>query len=147
MKIGLDTNILIELVVKESLRHRATWVSYEEYKRGGAQFVIADQGLLEAFSVLTRAPKPVSMPAQEAQRVLRENFGTAQIAPVHSGFAWDAIGHTLSRGHWSGRVYDAVIALGVYEAGARLLLTWNVRHLITVAPVGLEVRAPQSEVA
>ncbi len=143
MKIGLDTNILIELVAKDSLRHRPTLVSYEAYKRGGAQFVVTDHVLLEAFSVLTRAPKPVSMPAHEAQRILRENFGSAEVAPIRSGFAWDAIRHTLSRGHSGGRVYDAVIALAVFEAGARLLLTWNVRHLITVAPVGLDVQAPQ----
>lgn len=59
------------------------------------------------------------------------------------GLAWDTIHHTLRRGFAGARVYDAVIALAAYEAGARLLLTWNVRHFISVALVGLEIRQPQ----
>ena len=55
---------------------------------------------------------------------------------------WTAIRHTLSCGFWGGRIYDAAIALATFEAGARLLLTWNVKHFHAVAPFGLEVREP-----
>lgn len=49
----------------------------------------------------------------------------------------DAIRQTLDRHHYGGRVYDAVIALSVYEPGARLLLTWDTRRFPSIAPGGL----------
>ena len=61
---------------------------------------------------------------------------------MRPGLPWETIRHTLDRGCSGGRVYDAVIALATYEAGARLRQTWNVRHFLTVAPVGLEIRQP-----
>lgn len=108
----------------------------------GSEFLITDHALFEAFSVLSRAPAPLGVDAETAHRLLRENFGAMQIAPIRSGLAWDTIHHTLARGFRGGRVYDAAIALATYEAGARVLLTWNVRHFHAVAPAGLEVREP-----
>jgi hypothetical protein len=49
---------------------------------------------------------------------------------------------TVDRGFAGARVFDVAIALAAYEAGARFLLTWNVRHFISIAPVGLEIRQP-----
>ncbi len=49
----------------------------------------------------------------------------------------------LSRlGLGGGRVYDAAIAQCVAEAGATLLLTWNTKHFLPIAPAGLDVREP-----
>ena len=74
--------------------------------------------------------------------MLYESFGKATIAPLRPGSGWDIIRFTLSHGFWGGRVYDTAIALATFEAGARLLLTWNVKHFHAVAPFGLEVREP-----
>jgi predicted nucleic acid-binding protein len=41
-----------------------------------------------------------------------------------------------------GILYDAVIAHAAFNAGAGVLLTWNVRDFIRIAPVGLEVMTP-----
>jgi predicted nucleic acid-binding protein len=142
MKVGLDSSFIIHLLRHGSPQHRATLECYQKLKDDGATFVVCDHALLESFSVMSRSPAPTGLPAGEAERVLREGCGHMEIAPIRPGLGWDTIRHTLSRGYWGGRVYDAVIALAVYEAGARLLLTWNVRHFLTVAPVGLEVREP-----
>ena len=142
MKIALDTNVLVQLVSAGSERHTATRSSYYEFKQKRAEFVLAENVLLEAFSVLSRAPKPVGIPPREAERLLTEHFQDAIIAPLRPGFAWEAMRHTFSRGYWGGRVWDTAIAMAVYEAGARVLLTWNARHFHSVAPVGLEVREP-----
>jgi predicted nucleic acid-binding protein len=49
----------------------------------------------------------------------------------------------LSRiGLGGGRVYDAVIAQCVLEAGATVLLTWNMKHFLPIAPAGLDVMEP-----
>jgi predicted nucleic acid-binding protein len=106
------------------------------------EFVIAEHAILEAFSVLSRARAPIGIRPLDAQRALLDRFGNIPIAPIRSGLAWETIRHTLSRGHWGGRVYDAVIALAVWEAGATVILTWDVSDFLTIAPAGLEVRAP-----
>jgi predicted nucleic acid-binding protein len=142
LKIGLDTSCIVPIVVDGSDFHQRTYLAYDELKRNGAEFVIANNALLEAFSVLTRSPDPFKTAPAEAERLLHRNFDDATIAGSAAGVAWAAIRHTISRGYGGSRVYDAAIALATYEAGARLLLTWNVRHFHSVAPVGLEVREP-----
>ncbi len=142
MKIALDTSFLIEFLSTRSPKHLPTWSSYHQYRTAGAEFVIAEHALLETFAVLSRAPKPLKMPADEVQRLMRAAFGSATVAPIRPGLAWETIGHTLGRGYWGGRVYDSIIALAVFEAGARVILTWNVAHFLSIAPHGLEVRTP-----
>jgi predicted nucleic acid-binding protein len=143
LKVSLDTSVLVALLAKASERHSPTRACYQVHRKAGDQFVLTEHALLEAFAVLSRSPRPISMPPSLAREALLDHFRDAIIAPFRSGLAWDAMAHTLSRGHWGGRIYDAVIALSAFEAGARVLLTWNVRHFISVSPPGLEVRAPQ----
>jgi len=142
LRVGLDSNVLIELVSKTGHRRDRTGQTYHALEADGAEFVITDHALLEAFSVLSRSPAPVGIEPRLAERLLKESFGGAIIAPLRPGLAWDTIHHTLAHGFWGGRVYDAAIALATYEAGARVLLTWNTRHFYAVAPAGLEVREP-----
>lgn len=134
--------MLVELISTGSDRHLRTESSYEEFRRMGAEFVLPDHVLLEAFSVLSRSPRPVGIPPRDAERLLRSHFGDAIIAPLRPGLAWDTIGQTLSRGFWGGRVYDTLIAMVAFEAGAEVLLTWNTRHFYAIAPAGLQVREP-----
>lgn len=142
MKIGLNTDVVVELLSKDSERHARTFACYEEHRRAGDEIILVENVLLEAFRVLTGAPKPTGMPPREAVQLLQDDFGDVITAPIRRGLAWDTMHHTVGRGFSGGRVFDAAIALAAYEAGARLFLTWNVRHFISVAPVGLEIRQP-----
>jgi predicted nucleic acid-binding protein len=142
LKIALDSSVLVDYLAKGAARHTVTRACYQRYRAEGAEFIVAEHAILEAFAVLSRSPQPIGMDAREAELVLWRDFGLATIAPVRTGIAWDTIRHTLARNHWGGRVYDAVIALSVFEAGATVLLTWNLRHFLTIAPAGLEVRQP-----
>ena len=49
------------------------------------------------------------------------------------------------RGIGGARIYDAVIALCSYEAGATVLLTWDRSDFLPVAPAGLTVAEPSGE--
>ena len=140
--MGLDSDVIIELVCEAGIRHKATHASYESLLANGAEFVVTDHALLEAFSVLSRSPAPVRVAPAQAERMLKQTLGSHRIAPIRAGLAWETIRHTVERGFLGGRVYDAIIALATYEAGASALLTWNVKHFLTVAPVGLEIRHP-----
>lgn len=142
MRVALDTSVIIELLAKEADRREATLACYKRHRAAHDEFVVPDHSLIEAFSVLSRMPKRLGIPATLAEKALAEHFSTSIIASLQPGYAWEVIRHTLDRGHWGGRVHDAEIALASYEAGARLLLTWNLRDFLTVAPVGLEIRTP-----
>jgi predicted nucleic acid-binding protein len=143
LKIGLDSNVLVETVAKHAPRHKVTADACARYRDAGAEFVLAEHAILEAFSVLSRAPEPLGVPPLEAYRALSQSFGSAILAPVRAGLGWEAIRHTLLRGYGGGRVYDTIIALAVREAGAEIFLTWNIRHFLPIAPVGLEIREPR----
>jgi predicted nucleic acid-binding protein len=142
LKVGLDSSVIIQLLAKRSSHHSRSMAACDSLVTSGAEFVLTDHALLESFSVLSRSPAPIGVAPMDAERILYEGFGKATIAPLRPGSAWDTIRSTLSHGFWGGRVYDAAIALATFEAGARLLLTWNVKHLHSVAPFGLEVREP-----
>jgi predicted nucleic acid-binding protein len=124
------------------MRHEATLAGVEACRSQGADFVIAEHAILEAFSVLSHPPAPIGIRPLDAQRALMDRFGKIRVAPIRNGLAWETIQHTLSRGHWGGRVYDAIIALAVFEAGASVILTWDVSDYLSIAPAGLEVRKP-----
>jgi len=140
--VSLDTSVVVALLSPGSGQHAATWGCYQHHRSEGAEFILADHALMESFSVLSRAPHPFRLPPTEAERFLRTYFGQSDVVSLDRGYAWDVIRHTLDRGYWGGRVHDAEIALASYRAGARLLLTWNLRDFLTVAPVGLEIRIP-----
>jgi predicted nucleic acid-binding protein len=142
MKVALDTSVIVELLSHDTSRQEITSLCYKRHRAAQDEFVVADRALIEAFSVLSRMPKRVGLPAAEAERLLIEHFGVSAISSLPQGFCWGVIRHTLERGYWGGRVHDAEIAMASYEAGARLLLTWNLRDFLTVAPVGLEIRTP-----
>lgn len=75
--------------------------------------------------------------------MLRENFGEdALIASVDAELAWSAIEKVVSDRVAGGLTYDAVIAWSTFRAGAGVLLTWNPRDFLRVAPAGLEVVTP-----
>jgi predicted nucleic acid-binding protein len=142
LKVGIDASVIVPLLAKRSANHQRAWAAYDSLTAAHAEFVVTDHALLESFSVLSRAPAPLGTGHNEAEELLKRNFSSTTIAPLAPGMAWDIIRLTLSRGFWGGRVYDAAIAYATFEAGARLLLTWNVKDFHSVAPVGLEVREP-----
>jgi predicted nucleic acid-binding protein len=99
--------------------------------------------LLEAFSVLTRLPGRHRLNPDDTLRLLRANFpDLAEVVGLSPEHAWSSIQRLAAHALGGGRVYDAAIATAAWQAGARLLLTWNTRDFLAVAPPGLEVREP-----
>ncbi len=140
---GLDTNFLVAVLCDWHEFHAATRTAYQDLRRGGARFIVAAQALLECFSVLTRMPPPYRFSPEKALRLFRENLsGSAAISGVDPQLCWLTIRELSQQGLGGGLVYDAVIARSVRQAGATVLLTWNVRDFLLVAPPGLQIREP-----
>jgi predicted nucleic acid-binding protein len=99
--------------------------------------------LLECFAVLTRLPAPYRIPARQAERLLAANFSdSVALCGVLEGDVWAALGRAAERQVRGGKIYDAVVAQATARAGASVLLTWNVKDFVVVAPHGLEIRTP-----
>jgi hypothetical protein len=107
--------------------HVPTREGYAARRRRGERPVVPVHALLEAYSVLTRSPAPLFVPPQQARRLLVENFfDQAEIPGISAHLAWSELDELAAR------------SLG----GAELLITWNVRDFLRVAPPALQIREP-----
>ena len=86
------------------------------------QRVVSCHALLECFSLLTRMPPPFRFSPEAG---------------------WSMMEELVKAGVAGGKIYDALIARGVFSAGAAVLLTWNVKDILRVAPPGLDVLSPE----
>lgn len=142
MKFGLDTSYLIPLVAEWHQHHERTTRDYRARLGRGERPVIAVHALLECYSVLTRLPHPVRVSASVAEQVLTQICADVEIAGITPDTGWLAIHSLAALDLGGGRIYDALIAATVLRAGAAVLVTWNVKYFLALAPQGLEVRQP-----
>jgi predicted nucleic acid-binding protein len=123
--------------------HVTTRQAYAARRGRAEQPVIPVHAILETFSVLTRSPAPLFVPPAQVREMLVENFfEVAEIPDMTANRCWAALDELSARSIGGGLLYDAIIAQSCYEAGAKLLLTWNVRDFLRVAPPALEIRQP-----
>ena len=143
LKVGLDTSCLVPLICSWHAFHATTAAECERLRRQNVQLVVAVHALMECFSVLTRMPMPYRFSPGEAERLVIENFSKdSEIPGIDSAIVWSAIRDLALRELYGGRIHDAIIALCTARAGATVLLTWNVRDFLSIAPPGLEIRQP-----
>ncbi|MEO8024826.1 MAG: PIN domain-containing protein [Bryobacteraceae bacterium] len=142
MKYGLDASCLVPLVLAAHPRHDRTLAAKAECDKDNGELILTAHALLECYAVLTRLPKPHGIAPPKAEELLKLNFGTHRIVGMTRDTVWATLRSRVSRGQWGARVFDSVIALSTLEAGGQVLLSWNARHLLDVAPPGLEIREP-----
>lgn len=142
LRIALDSSYLIALISDWHSHHPKTLRSYQYWHDSDAQIVVPIHAILECYSVLTRIPAPYRLAPDVARQAIQESFAHT----VLIGMKEDGIGErieSLSRlGIRGGQVYDALIAWCAADAGATVLLTWNVRHFAALASPNLEAREP-----
>jgi len=145
MKVGVDSSCLVPLMSSWHPHHEATAHTLEELIRQKAILITPSQAVVECFSVLTRLPAQIRIPPREAYERLQENLtGNFQIVGLDPNACWLALDTISGRGLGGGLIYDAIIAHSCAQAGASILLTWNVQDFVRVAPASLNVRNPLS---
>jgi toxin FitB len=138
---ALETSCVVPLLSSWHEFHARTKQAYDARLARRQRLIIPAHVLLESFSVLTRMP--VRLSPEDARRLLQENFfKTAEAASLAGGAAWSSIQDLSLREMGGGIIYDAVIARTAFDAGASVLLTWNIKDFLRVAPPGLEIRQP-----
>ena len=144
LKVGLDTSCLVSLLAAEHAFHDPTRAEWDTLRHQNAQFIVPCHALLECFSVLTRMPPPHRFSPEATERLLQENFvHGVDIPGLSSELAWSCVHELVSVGMGGGGIYDAMIARSAFAAGAAVLLTWNVKDFVRVAPAGLEIATPE----
>lgn len=99
--------------------------------------------LVEAYSVLTRLPKPQRLVPQQALALLKQTLeGRVQVAQRSSLECWDFLESLARRGTAGGAAHDAVILDLAKHAGATSVYTLNLRHFVLLAPPGIEILSP-----
>jgi predicted nucleic acid-binding protein len=117
--------------------------SYRRWIDHNAEPVIALHAILEVYSVMTSIPPPRRLTPEAALQALEQNFAReAVIGTLGPEHIWDLLASLARSGFGGSRIYDALIAHSVAQAGASLFLTWNTKHFLSIAPAGLEVREP-----
>lgn len=140
-KVGLDTSCVIPLLCDWHEFHAPTVAAVGTGSLKNV--VICCHVLLECFAVLTRLPAPYRFPPRQAESLLAANFSDSVVlCGVLEGDVWASLGRAAERQVGGGKIYDAVVAQTMARAGASVLLTWNVRDFVAVAPHGLEIRTP-----
>jgi predicted nucleic acid-binding protein len=143
VRIALDSSYLIALLCDWHAQHKRTLRSYQHWHDRTEQVILPVHSILEAYSVLTRMPAPYRLPPDIAWQTIWDNFGrTAVVAGVKTGGVWEWMENLARLRVGGGQVYDALIAWCAVDAGAAVLLTWNVRHFAALAPPNIEVREP-----
>lgn len=142
-KLGLDTSCLVALLCDWHEMHEVTRAAFEGSRRNRTPLILPAHSLLECFSVLTRMPAPYRFSPGKAWRLLEEGFSrNAVTSGLSPELCWSTMQELSQLGLGGGRTYDAVIARSARQAGATVLLTWNVRDFLSVAPPGLQIREP-----
>jgi len=143
-KVGLDTSVVVPLLAAEHASHEKTRREVERLRQQQASIVVAPHALLESYSVLTRMPPPYRFSPEAAEQLLRDNFADgAEVPGLAPESLWNWLQEFALKGISGGSIYDAVIARSTFEAGAGVLLTWNLDHFLRVAPAGLETLTPE----
>ncbi len=138
---ALDTSCVIPLLTSWHEFHVRTRQSYDARQAARERLIVPAHVLIESFAVLTRLP--VRLSPSDASRLLYDNFvDTAEIAVLTGDTVWSSIQDLSDRDLGGGVVYDAIIAHAAFTRGASVLLTWNVKDFLRVAPPGLQITTP-----
>jgi predicted nucleic acid-binding protein len=143
LRVALDSSFLIALIADWHAQHPRTLRSYDRWLAERAQVLVPWHAVAECYSVLTRLPAPYRFPTQVAHQSLSQNIAkNAMTVALEPQQVWRVIEDLARLGITGGQVYDALIAASAAEARAHVLMTWNPKHFVSVAPAGLQIREP-----
>ena len=142
-----DSDCMIATVSDWHPHHRRAIAEIDRRLNSGEPMLIAAPALVEAFSVLTRLPRPYRVPPRDGLALLQ----TSLLDHAESVVALDAdtylrlIRDAAAGAIGGGQVYDAVIAACARAANVSTLLTFNQRHFDRFAGNDLAIVVPPAE--
>ncbi|OFW12479.1 MAG: hypothetical protein A3F69_04705 [Acidobacteria bacterium RIFCSPLOWO2_12_FULL_66_10] len=139
---AVDANCLVATVSAWHEHHHAVWRELTNRLAAGEEMVVPLPALTEAFSVLTRMPKPQRLNPRDAWTSLEASFVViGRVYAIDGGAATAFLARSAAAGVGGGRIYDAIIGECARLAGVRTLVTLNPKHF-DPAPEGVAIIDP-----
>ena len=140
MKEFFDTSVLVASFWRGHHDHDASLkrVAAANKKKSAC----ALHTLAEVYASMTALPVKDIIPPDQALLFVEEVRDRLTIIGLNEAEYCETIGLAAERGFVSGRTYDALLLRCAAKIKAEVIYTWNVKHFISVAPVGLEIRHP-----
>ncbi|GAC1422361.1 MAG: hypothetical protein NVSMB62_18020 [Acidobacteriaceae bacterium] len=134
MKIYFDTNVLIAAVQPDHVHHPASFAALGRVRRRLDAGYISTQGLSEIYSVLTRTPFAQRVHPEQAALLIGKTIAPLlHIVEVTEKSYLTAIAVCASAGWKGGRVHDAVHVQAAAQVGCKVIYTYNLGDLKSVA--------------
>src|ERR1043165_2117421 len=127
LNIAFDTIIIVAAVATWQEAHSAARPAIERLSAENT-LIVPLHALMEAYSVLTRLPRPYRAKPRAASRSIRELVGVLAGVARSSSDVWPLRETVPTRSISGGRIYDAAMARAARAAGAEAILTTNIRH-------------------
>lgn len=127
MIVAVDTSVIVAALSTWDPRYESAARAVEGLADEHT-LIVPLHALMEAYSVMTRRPRPFQLTPMQALRALGESFGDMAVAGLATDHVWRLLETFVKRGISGGRIYDAAIAHVAREAGAEAILTFNARH-------------------
>lgn len=141
---AVDTNCIVAALSPLHTHHGAALAECGRRLDGGEHMVVPASALIEAYSVLTRLPRPQRLDPPDAMALLDANFvKQGRVVGTDAAHVPDLLRAFVEAGIAGGRTYDALIAEAARSGGASVLLTFNRRHF-EPAPAGLSIVEPST---
>jgi len=142
-RTAFDTSVLVAALVD--------WHDDHERARRALHRALANppvvvplHALLETYSVLTRLPAPHRLSPSTAVTLLEQTLrGATDLSVLPPEEAWTFLAELRDREVAGGTAYDALIIDSAARAGARTILTLNLRHFERLTQeMGIEAVTP-----
>ncbi len=138
-----DANCMVAAVSQWHVHHADAIAEIDRRLHDSETMMLAAHAVIEAYSVLTRMPRPYRASPREAHRLIASNFlRHATVLSLDSEAYMRLLDRWARHGIAGGRIYDAVIAACAQSAGVSVLLTFNERHFRQFASINMRIVVP-----
>lgn len=139
---ALDANCLVATVSAWHEHHQPVLRELRRRLAAGEEMVVPVPSLAEAFSVLTRMPKPQRLSPADAWRSLHASFVLlGRVYALDAEAATAVLARSAAAGVGGGRIYDLIIGECARLSGVGVLVTLNPKHF-EPAPEGVTIVDP-----
>ena len=136
MRILVDTSILIAICVQNHPNHDSARQWFRKAEQEQAELFISSHSLMEAYSVLTRAPFQPKIGADQAKEMLEKNVLSRVSLISLEGDAYVKLMQKLADGQIiGGKTYDAIILACAEASNTKQVITSNFKDFLKLKQV------------
>ncbi len=125
-----DSSVLVAAISEDDPDHESAGAAWDNAERR----VLYAHGILESFATLTGKRHPASLSPNDANAVISDYVGVANIFQFTAKQLLALLAGTHRLGVRGGAVYDDMHLCAARQCGADRIFTLNKRHFVAIAP-------------